>query len=64
MISTHTVNTTTATTIVMIVSVLTYCFDSNLLKLRCFADFGYTPANSVDLYLMRNYSGDLTADYG
>ena len=64
MISTHTINTATATTIVMIISVLTCCLDSNLLRLRCFADFGYTSANSVELCLMHNYSGDLTADYG
>ena len=63
-ISTNTINTTTATTIVVIPSVLTYCFDSNLLGLRCFADFGYTSASSADLYLMNNSSGDLTADYG
>ena len=63
-ISTHTINTTTATTIVMTISVLTYCLNSSLLRLRCFAGFGYTSANSVGLYLMHNYSGDLTADYG
>ena len=63
-ICTNTINTTAAMTIVMITRVLTYCFDSNLLRHKCFADFGYTPANSAGLCLMHNSSGDLTADYG
>ena len=50
-ISTSTINTTTATTVVMITSVLTYCFDSKLLRLRCFADFGYTSSQLCCLIL-------------
>ena len=43
-IRTHTINTTTATAVVLIISVLPYCADSNLLRLRCFADSGsYQP---------------------
>ena len=63
-ISTNTINTMTATTIAMMTVVLTYCFASNLLRLRCFADFGYTSASSAGVYLMHNSSGDLTTDYG
>ena len=39
MVSAHTINTTTATTIVMIISVLACCFDWNLLRLKVLCRF-------------------------